>query len=215
MHCRRRPAQTTSSFQYIESPVAQRSRRPTTWRRHPASQRCAYRGFINGLKPRTKAASSPTDRVSLTYGEMFYLDSSRSSRSRGKPSHTVRGPGSAANPRCPWSCLNGPPNHLPHQTTCPRSPRARDLLCSGLRLVHRRLRHGRFERGKRAARGLGRLRRSSSGTRHCALNFSEQGSCRLQLSGYCKCESHLPLTQRGRPWPGSRSPWHRDPCGAR
>ena len=69
-----------------------------------------------------------TDRVSLTYGEMFYLDGSRSSRSRGKPSHTVRGPGSAANPRCPWSCLNGPPNHLPHQTTCPRSPRARDLL---------------------------------------------------------------------------------------
>jgi hypothetical protein len=121
-------AKATSSFQYIESPVAQRSRRPTTWRRHPASQRCAYRGFINGLKPRTKAASSPTDRVSLTYGEMFYLDSSRSSRSRGKPSHTVRGPGSAANPRCPWSCLNGPPNHLPHQTTCPRSPRARDLL---------------------------------------------------------------------------------------
>ena len=47
------------------------------------------------------------------------------------------------------------------------------------------------------------------------LNFSEQDSCRLQLSGYCTCESHLPLTQRGRPWPGSRSPWHRDPCGAR
>jgi ABC transporter substrate binding protein len=31
-------------------------------------------------------------------------------------------------PPCPWSCLKGPPNHLPHQTTCPRSPRARDLL---------------------------------------------------------------------------------------
>jgi hypothetical protein len=47
------------------------------------------------------------------------------------------------------------------------------------------------------------------------LNFSGQGSCRLQLSGYCTCASHLPLTQRGRPWSGSRSPWHRDPCGAR
>jgi hypothetical protein len=33
--------------------------------------------------------------------EMFYLGSSGSSRSRGKPPHTVRGPGSAANPRCP------------------------------------------------------------------------------------------------------------------
>jgi hypothetical protein len=48
-------------------------------------------------------------------------------RSRGKPPHTVRGPGSAANPHAHGRAL-GPPNHLPHQTTCPRSPRARDLL---------------------------------------------------------------------------------------
>ena len=42
-----------------------------------------------------------------------------------------------------------------------------------------------------------------------------RGSCTLQLSVCCTFQPPFPLTQRGRPWRGSRCPSHRDQCGAR
>jgi hypothetical protein len=47
------------------------------------------------------------------------------------------------------------------------------------------------------------------------LNFSGHGSCRLQLSVCGTFQRPFPLTQRNRPWCGSRCPSHQDQCGAR
>ena len=41
-HCRRRRAPATSSFQFIGSPEARKSQRPSTWRRHRAPQRSTF-----------------------------------------------------------------------------------------------------------------------------------------------------------------------------
>jgi hypothetical protein len=86
--CRRRRAHTISIFQFIGSPKARRSQQPLTRRKHrvlkdstfrrhrssslivstlwTASQRCACRRSMNGLKRRRKAALPPMDRASVS-----------------------------------------------------------------------------------------------------------------------------------------------------
>jgi hypothetical protein len=134
----------------IETRTAQRSRRPSTWRRHPALQR------LNVLASLMLYANRQLiiDRVAAVRLPAIYQrpETAEEGGFVGYGSRLVdlwrnvlprrlaqlafswkavsyrSRPRVRSQPPMSMACLNGPPNHLPHQTTCPRSPRARDLL---------------------------------------------------------------------------------------
>ena len=134
----------------IETRTAQRSRRPSTWRRHPALQRlnvlASLMLYANRqlIIDRVAAVRLPAiyqrpetaeEGGFVGYGSRL-VDLWRNvlPRRLAQPAFSWKAVSYRSRPRVrsqpPMSmaCLNGPPNHLPHQTTCPRSPRARDLL---------------------------------------------------------------------------------------